>query len=175
MNKNFPENNEFHESYLNCIKKFENFSVKGLIKYRNKKVKRILNSISIKNSIFFFKKKELSLKEIIQNLIDCERNFIYLAFLILRYKNIKIRYPIPKDIYIQNFILEHRSLNSLKKELFSLYVSTYYFFENLSSKELKLYQHIYDNNFSVRAIVYIFCSQSIDYSKITKQKTIKKK
>lgn len=168
MNKNFPNKNELHESYLKYIKKFENFSVKGIIKYRNKKVKRILHSISIKNSIFDYQKKKLSLKEIIQNLIDHERNFTYLVFLILRDRNAKILHPHPDDIKIKNYVIEHRSLNSLKKELFSLYISTYYFFENLLLKELKLYQYIKNNNFSVRAIAYILCAKSIDCSKTTK-------
>lgn len=173
MNKHFPKKHEFDTSYID-IQKFQSFSVKGIIKYRNKKIKGILNSISIKNPIFLVKEQQISLKQIIQNLIDYERYFIYLAFLILRY-NTKIMFSLPQNnIYIKQIIITHRSLKSLKKELFSLYTSTYYFFENLSLQELKLSQSIQNKPFSVRAIAYILCSKSINYSQITKQKIIKK-
>lgn len=174
MNKYFPKEHEFNKNYLN-IKKFENFSIKGIIKYRNKKIKGILNSISIQKIIYLFEEKPINIKNIIQSLIDCERKFIYLALLILRYNNNIIFPSLNHNINITQFNLQNRSFKSLKKELFSLYNSTYYFFENLSLKELQLSQSIQDNNFSVRAIAYILCSKSIDYATLIKKIIIKKK
>lgn len=175
MNKHFNFRTEFYSLCLSYIKNIENFSTKSAIKYRNKKVKRVVNCISKKNEMFTYEEGKWNLKELIQHLIDYERIFIYKILLILRNEDNFFLF-FNQNQYVKESNIQNRSSKSLKKELFSLYNSTYYFFENLSQDQLtrkifldcKFY-------FSVRTLVYIICGHALHHAEIIKGKYLKKK
>lgn len=180
MNRKNILKKKYYFLYVTYLKNIEKFSIKKIIKYRNKKVKRIVNQISYKNSLFVSEINISNIKNIIQHLIDFERFITYKETIILRTenKNLNLFFNVNKFFEEKKFKIENirnRSFKSLKLELFSLYTSTYYFFENLSNQELKKIQIFQGDDISVELLAYISCGYTLHYCELIKKQIILKK
>lgn len=160
----FLKNKIFKINLLDDLKKF---SIKKLLKYRNKKMKRVINCISQKNAFFTYEKNKWNLKEIIQHLIDYEHFFLNYILLILRNNIDNIKFLNLKKVH---YNIEKKSIKSLKKELLHLSIASYYFFENLKYEEFQLYTNLDKYQISISDLVYLMCEHSLHHTIIIKEK-----
>ena len=165
MSQQRPAAGEFNPYYQKYIDKVPDEDIRALLRVQLADTLALLRPLNDQQANFRYGPDKWTIKQVIGHMIDTERVFAYRAMRIARADQTDLP-GFDENAFVASGDFEHRSLESLLRELEAQRAATAAFFHGLSAEAWGRMGSANNSPVSVRALAYITAGHELHHREI---------